>query len=91
MKTIVQFDLIRLGDNDYCTDPNTLYVFGFINFNMLEELMTSADYLNEEGLSFEEVAERLQMEEEEVDRLYDHGNMVKRGGLGDFNKGWIVK
>lgn len=47
--------------------------------------------INEEGLSFEEVAERLQMEEEEVDRLYDHGNMVKRGGLGDFNKGWIVK
>lgn len=47
MKTIVQFDLIRLGENDYCTDPNTLYVFGFINFNMLEELMTSADYLND--------------------------------------------
>ena len=47
MKTIVQFDLIRLGENDYYTDPSTLYVFGFINFNMLEELMTSADYLND--------------------------------------------
>jgi len=30
MKTIVQFNLIWLGENDYCTDPNTLYVFGFI-------------------------------------------------------------
>lgn len=47
MKTIVQFDLIRLGKKDYCTDPNTLYVFGFINFNMLEKLMTSEDYLND--------------------------------------------
>ena len=47
MKTIVQFDLIRLGENDYYTDPSTLYVFGFINFNMLKELMTSADYLND--------------------------------------------
>lgn len=47
MNTIVQFDLIRIGDNDYCTDPYSLYVFGFINFNMLEELMTSEHYLND--------------------------------------------
>ena len=46
-KTIVQFDLIKLGEKDFCTDPNTLYVFGYINFNMLEELMTSPDYLND--------------------------------------------
>ena len=46
MNTIVQFELIRLGDNDYCIDPSTLYVFGFINFYMLEQLTTSADYLN---------------------------------------------
>ena len=52
MKTIVQFDLIKLGENNYVTDPASLYVFGFINQNMLEELMTSPDYLNDmvEGL-----------------------------------------
>jgi len=47
MKTIVQFDLIKLGENNYVTDPTSLYVFGFINQNMLEELMTSPDYLND--------------------------------------------
>lgn len=47
MKTIIQFDLIRLGENDYCADPTTLYIFGFINFNMLKELITSPDYLND--------------------------------------------
>ena len=59
MKTIVQFDLIRLGENDYYIDPSTLYVFGFINFNMLEELMTSADYLND-------MVEKLEIEKQEV-------------------------
>ena len=47
MKTIVQFELIRLSDDKYCIDPSTLYVFGYINFNMLEQLITSADYLND--------------------------------------------
>lgn len=47
--------------------------------------------VNEEDLTFNEVAERLQMEREEVERLYDHGNMVKRGGNEGFNKGWIVE
>ena len=52
MKTIVQFQIIKLGDKDYLTDPNTLYVFGFINFNMLQELLTSIEYLGEIGESF---------------------------------------
>jgi len=44
--TIVQFDLIRLGENDYCTDPTSAYVFGYINLLMLEELMNNPDYIN---------------------------------------------
>lgn len=47
--------------------------------------------INEEDLSYNEVAERLQMDREEVERLYDHGNMVRRGGKEGFNKGWIVE
>lgn len=47
--------------------------------------------VNEEDLSFNEVSERLQMDREEVERLYDHGNMVKRGGLDGFNKGWTTE
>lgn len=47
--------------------------------------------INGENLSFNEVSERLQMDREEVERLYDHGNMVKRGGNEGFNKGWIVE
>lgn len=42
-----------------------------------------------EGLSFEEVQERLQMEWEEVDRLYDASGMTVRGSAEGFNKGWV--
>jgi hypothetical protein len=45
--TIVQFDLIRLGENDYYTDPTSTYIFGYINLLMLEELMNSPDYIND--------------------------------------------
>ncbi|MGA9173856.1 MAG: ParB/RepB/Spo0J family partition protein [Thermoactinomyces sp.] len=42
-----------------------------------------------EGLSFEEVQERLQMEWEEVDRLYDASGMTVRGSKETFNPGWV--
>lgn len=41
------------------------------------------------GLSSEEIEERLGMEWEEVDRLYDKGDMLRRGAHGKFNAGWI--
>jgi ParB-like chromosome segregation protein Spo0J len=47
------------------------------------------DLIDNQGLTYEEVMSRLQMEWEEVDRLYDRGGMTKRGSKADFNKGWV--
>lgn len=47
--------------------------------------------IDEEGLTYEEVMERLQMEWEEVDRLYDRSGMTGRGSKEAFNQGWIPK
>jgi ParB-like chromosome segregation protein Spo0J len=41
------------------------------------------------GVPKERVAESLQMDEEEIDRMYDHGDMLKRGAEDEFNKGWV--
>lgn len=46
-KTIVQFDLIKLSEESYCVDPYSLYVFGFINYNLLKDLLTDLNYLTE--------------------------------------------
>jgi ParB-like chromosome segregation protein Spo0J len=46
--------------------------------------------LLEMGLSEREVGRRLEMDEEEVDRLADRGNMLKRGAAPEFNTGWTV-
>lgn len=45
--------------------------------------------VDNENLSFEEVGNRLQMEEEEVDRLYDQSGMTVRGSKEGFNMGWV--
>lgn len=45
--------------------------------------------LADDGLTADEIAGRLQMDEEEVSRLLDHGNMLKRGSLPVFNQGWV--
>ena len=42
------------------------------------------------GLSAEEIGRRLQMDEEEVDRLADRGDMLKRGAAAGFTSGWTV-
>jgi ParB-like chromosome segregation protein Spo0J len=42
------------------------------------------------GLSPEEIGRRLEMDDEEVDRLADRGNMLKRGAKAGFNTGWTV-
>ena len=46
------------------------------------------ELVDERGLSFEEVMDKLQMEWEEVDRLYDDSGMINRGSEKEFNKGW---
>ncbi len=40
-------------------------------------------------MSFEEIGDRLQMEDEEVDRLYDSGGMTERGSANDFGRAWV--
>lgn len=44
--------------------------------------------LVDSGISIEDLRKRLQMDEEEVDRLYDRGGMTKRGARESFNNGW---
>jgi ParB-like chromosome segregation protein Spo0J len=46
--------------------------------------------LLELGLEPNEIGRRLQMDAEEVDRLADRGNMLKRGAASEFNTGWTV-
>lgn len=46
--------------------------------------------IDSEDLSVGEVGKRLQMEDEEIDRLYHNGDMT-RTAVKDFNKGWIPK
>jgi len=45
--------------------------------------------LDVSGLSKEELMTALQMEEEEVERLYDTRGMTGRGSKDEFNKGWV--
>jgi ParB-like chromosome segregation protein Spo0J len=47
------------------------------------------DLIDEEHMSYEEVQRFLQMEWEEVDRLYDRGGMLKRASKTEFNTGWV--
>lgn len=42
------------------------------------------------GLSLEEIGKRLEMDEEEVDRLADRGIMTRRGSAASFGNGWTV-
>jgi ParB-like chromosome segregation protein Spo0J len=46
--------------------------------------------LLDEGLSPEEIAIRLGMEDEEVERLADTAGMTVRGAAEGFNKGWTA-
>lgn len=48
-----------------------------------------ADLL-ELGLTPDEIGRRLEMDDEEVDRLADRGQMTKRHAAGSFNNGWTV-
>lgn len=43
------------------------------------------------GVSEEEVATLLQMESEEIERLLDRGDMLKRGSAEEFGKGWVPR
>lgn len=45
--------------------------------------------IDEQGMTREQVMERLQMDWEEVDRLYDRGGMLTRVAKSAFNNGWV--
>lgn len=47
-------------------------------------------YVLDSGMSPDEIGRRLGMDEEEVDRLADRGQMTKRGAQAEFNGGWTV-
>ena len=44
--------------------------------------------LSDSGLSNDEISHRLQMEDEEVERLIDRGSKIKRSAGDEFGKGW---
>lgn len=43
------------------------------------------------GMSAGDIEAALEMEDEEVDRLYDRGGMVKRGAAATFGTGWVPR
>jgi len=43
------------------------------------------------GLDLKEIQHRLGMEKEEVIRLLDRGEMVKRAGNDDYKQGWVAE
>jgi ParB-like chromosome segregation protein Spo0J len=47
------------------------------------------ELIDGDGLSFDEVGQRLQMDDEEVERLYDASGMTVKGSQDGFNNGWI--
>jgi ParB/RepB/Spo0J family partition protein len=50
------------------------------------------DMMDEHNLSEKEIMNRLGMEKEEVNRLYDYGKMTKRGSNKEsFSSGWVPK
>lgn len=48
-----------------------------------------AALVDDMGLGAEEVAARLGMEAEEVERLYQRGSMIERGAGTELGKGWV--
>jgi ParB-like chromosome segregation protein Spo0J len=44
--------------------------------------------IDEEKISLEEIMQRLQMDEEEIDRLYDRAGIRGKAAKSEFTKGW---
>lgn len=45
--------------------------------------------IDDHGMTIEQVRDLLGMDPEETERLYEHGNMTKRGSAEQFSKGWV--
>lgn len=47
--------------------------------------------IEQHGMAAEDIEAALEMEDEEVERLYDRGGMVKRGAAATFGNGWVPR
>ena len=51
-KTIIQFDIFKVGENSLYTDPVSFYIKGFFNWNLVNEFLTDEEaylrYLGED-------------------------------------------
>lgn len=74
-------DLARLATVRHNRARGTHHVLGMAD--IVADLM-------ELGMSPEEIGTRLEMDDEEVDRLADRGIMTKRGAAASFGNGWTV-
>jgi hypothetical protein len=52
MKTIIQFDLFKADEKSFFTDPTSMYIKGYFNWVMVNELLTDEEaylsYLGED-------------------------------------------
>lgn len=56
----------------------------------VQDMSTIVVFILESGMDDHELSLLLQMEKEEVSRLRDRGNMLKRGSGDAFSKGWVA-
>lgn len=50
-----------------------------------------AELIDDFGVDPEELQVRLGMDDEEVERLHDRGEMTRRGSADEFNQGWVPR
>lgn len=52
MKTIIQFDIFKVGEKSLYTDPQSIYIKGYFNWNLVNEFLTDEEaylrYLGED-------------------------------------------
>lgn len=79
-------------------DPNTSYAqqqMATIRHNRARGqhyVASMARIINDlltQGVTSEEISKRLGMDGEEIDRLYDYGDMIKRHAQDGFGNGWV--
>ena len=56
----------------------------------VQDMASIVVFILESGLDDHELSLLLQMEKEEVSRLRDRGNMLKRGSGDSFSQGWVA-
>jgi ParB-like chromosome segregation protein Spo0J len=57
--------------------------------HLVMKMADLVQFMIKRGRKPKEIAEKLQMEPEEVDRLSDESGMTERGSREDFGRGWV--